>query len=75
MESKELILSFIRKIFISARIGIESNEFTEEEVNQLIANEAKKYQKEIMEMPHDFFMMFCIKEMLDELMAAKEGGK
>lgn len=74
MDSKELIRSFIRKMFITARIGIESDEFDEETINQFIGTEAQECHKEVMKMDNESFMMYCVKELLDELMMIKKEG-
>ena len=67
-KSKEIINDCLKKMFITARIGIEEEEFTEDEINQYIGMAAQETQKKVMEMPHEVFMLFCLKDMVDSLM-------
>ena len=70
--SRDLISDYIKKMFIIARIGIEENEFTEEEANQFIVTALKNTQDRIMKMPYQAFTLYCVKAMVDDLVMLEE---
>ena len=65
MDEKKYIKDQLRRIFTIVRMGVSDEIFTQEEINQFIAEEAQKMQRQIDSMSEGEFMTFCLQQLLD----------
>ena len=63
-KTTELIKNFIRRLAITARISVESDEFAKDEVMEFIRNDAEKTFNLVFSMSDDEFAMTAIMEMV-----------
>lgn len=72
MQEKEFIKKTLRQIFVVARLGVEDKQFTQEEINAFIADEAKRAQEGIDKMPLSVFMLYCVAEVVSHMTATEK---